>query len=88
MKISFDTEGITSSCPVADAGMACDEECRDCEYLVEFDGFDVICNYEEPQPIKYKVVKDCELPWDNYANEGPLFSRGAISLIKEPEQEE
>ena len=51
MKIPFDTEGITSSCPVADAGIATKEECEDCEYLFELDGFDVICDYKEQEEL-------------------------------------
>ena len=49
MKIEFDTEGITSSCPVAGAEIATLGECVDCMNFIEMDGFDVICNYEEPE---------------------------------------
>lgn len=49
MKIPFDTEGTTGSCPLADAGQATYQECRYCRYFIEQDGFDIICNYEEPE---------------------------------------
>ena len=60
--ITFDTENVTSSCPLSDAGLATREECQDCDYFVEADGFDVICrcgeimSVEEFEPYITKVI--------------------------------
>ena len=57
MKIPFDTEGITSSCPVADAGIKNIEECGDCQHFIETDGFDVICSYGSRNIVSWEAVK-------------------------------
>ena len=46
MRVTFDTENTSVECP--DHGLITRADCEDCEYFVEMDGFDVICNFEEP----------------------------------------
>ena len=47
MKVKVDTEGVTTGCP--NRWLNTREDCLNCEYFIEFDGFDVVCSYVEPE---------------------------------------
>ena len=51
MRKQFDTEGTTTDCPIADAGIATLGQCYDCHHFIEMDGFDVVCGHEDLQQI-------------------------------------
>ena len=92
MKIPFDTEGITSSCPVADAGIATFEECKDCDYFGGSSHFEVECSYKEAQQEETwtKVKFDTEKYDGEYNPEGHIFKapQDGLYSYEEPEQEE
>ena len=47
MKVKFDTEATSGGCP--DKGLITSDECRQCSYFVEMDGWHIICSYIEPE---------------------------------------
>lgn len=35
----------------------------------------------ETYPVEWITVEDCELPWEGYIDESPLFDKNAIALV-------
>jgi len=47
-RVRIDAEGTTTDCPLAGLGIGTREDCGDCIYFMEMDGFEVVCSCQEP----------------------------------------
>jgi len=47
-RVRIDDEGTTTDCPLAGLGIGAREDCGDCIYFMEMDGFEVVCSCQEP----------------------------------------